>query len=134
MPSDADALKANKELVTEFIRRFYNEKDYDRARALLTEDFANHHPGVGVGRDRTVEGFREAAQAAFPAFSLTVVRMVAEGDQVWTHSVARVAPTAPGSVVVDIWRIRDGRLAEHWDVGQAVPEGSTLEELTADGL
>ncbi|MFJ9130439.1 nuclear transport factor 2 family protein [Streptomyces sp. NPDC102340] len=124
-------LKANKELVAEYIRLFYNEKDFDRARELLAEGFVNHHHGVGVGRDRTVETFRGAA-SQMPEFSLTVRRIVAEGDQVWTHSVARVAPGAHPSVVVDIWRIDNGELAEHWDVGQAVPEGSTLAEMTED--
>ncbi|GGL70598.1 hypothetical protein GCM10010129_12670 [Streptomyces fumigatiscleroticus] len=124
--------KANKELVAEYIRLFYNDKDFDRARELLTEGFVNHHPGVGTGRDRTVETFRAVA-AALPAFSLAVRRMVAEGDQVWTHGVVRTAPDAAPSVVVDIWRIEDGRLAEKWDVGQAVPEGSGVEELIGDG-
>ncbi|MBB5118913.1 nuclear transport factor 2 family protein [Streptomyces eurocidicus] len=127
----AKSLQANKDLVAEYIRLFYNDKDFDRARLLLTEGFVNHHHGVGAGRDRTVETF-SAVAAAVPGFSLTVRRMVAEGDQVWTHSVARAAPDAQPSVVVDIWRIEDGRLAEHWDVGQGVPEGSSLEELVED--
>ncbi|MET9643289.1 nuclear transport factor 2 family protein [Streptomyces syringium] len=127
-----DSLKANKDLVSEYIEAFYNAKDFDRAKSLLTEDFANHHPGVGAGRDRTVETFREQAAGPFPAFSLTVLRMIAEGEFVWTHSVARIAPQAPPAVVVDIWRVEDGKLAEHWDVGQAVPEGTTLDEMVSD--
>ncbi|MFI1203620.1 nuclear transport factor 2 family protein [Streptomyces sp. BHT-5-2] len=125
-------LKANKELVAEFIRLFYNEKDFDRARALLTEDFTNHHPGAGVGPDRTIDSFREHAATPFPDFALTIHRVLAEGDQVWTHGVVRVAPDAPPVIVVDLWRIADGRLAEHWDVGQAVPEGTTLDAMIAD--
>jgi len=127
-----DSLKANKELVSEFIRVFYNDKDFDRARTMLTEDFTNHHPGAGVGPDRTVDSFREHAATPFPDFSLTLQRMIAEDDQVWTHGVVRVSPDAPPVIVVDLWRIEDGRLAEHWDVGQAVPEGSTLDEMIAD--
>ncbi|MFB7911393.1 nuclear transport factor 2 family protein [Kitasatospora sp. NPDC059146] len=129
----ADAgLKANKELVTGFIDAFYNDKDWDRARELLAEDFVNHHHGVGVGRDRTVETFREQAGIPFPQFSLTIVRIIAEGDQVWTHNVVRVAPGAPPVITADLWRIADGRLAEHWDVAQAVPAGADLDELIAD--
>ncbi len=124
--------KANKELVLEFIRAFYNDKDFDRAEELLTEDFANHHPGVGVGRDRTISTFREQAAEPFPAFSLTVRRIVAEGDYVWTHSLVRVMPEAAGAVVVDIWRVRDGLLAEKWDVAQGVPEGSSADEMMSD--
>ncbi|MEX5633311.1 nuclear transport factor 2 family protein [Parafrankia sp. FMc2] len=122
----------NERIVTEFIRFFYNEKDFERALGLLAENFVNHHPGVGVGRVRTVETFREMAANPFPDFSLTIARMIARDDQVWTHSVARIAPDAPPSVVVDIWRIEDGLLAEHWDVGQAVPAGTSLDDMISD--
>jgi predicted SnoaL-like aldol condensation-catalyzing enzyme len=127
-----DSLAANKKLVTEFIRSFYNEKDLDRARSLLAEKFVNHHPGVGVGRERTLDSFREQVVEHLPQFSLTVRRMVAEGDYVWTHSLVKPFPDAPDVVVVDIWRIQDGVLAEHWDVGQSVPEDSTVDEMLSD--
>lgn len=58
--------------------------------------------------------------------------MVAEGDYVWTHGLVKLAPDAPDVVVVDIWRIHDGMLAEHWDVGQSVPEDSTVDEMLSD--
>ncbi|MGH3889192.1 MAG: nuclear transport factor 2 family protein [Pseudonocardiaceae bacterium] len=126
------SLTANKELVSEFIQSFYNEKDLDRAKSMLAENFANHHPGVGVGRDRTVNGFRTHVAEPFPEFSLIIQRMVAEGDYVWTHGLVKLAPDAPDVVVVDIWRIHDGMLAEHWDVGQSVPEDSTVDEMLSD--
>ncbi|MCG8916565.1 nuclear transport factor 2 family protein [Actinokineospora sp. PR83] len=127
MPSDA--LAENKKLVADYVESFYNRKDFDNAKLLLAEDFANHHHGVGTGRERTVETFREMVADRFPEFSLTILRTVAEGDLVWTHGVVRIAPGVPPSIVVDIWRVRDGLLAEHWDVGQSVPDGATLDEL-----
>jgi len=125
----SDSLAANKKLVADYIDAFYNKKDFDNAKLMLAEDFANHHHGVGVGRERTVETFKEMAATPFPDFSLTVLRAVAEDDLVWTHGVIRVAPGVPPVVVVDIWRVRDGLLVEHWDVGQSVPDGATLDEL-----
>lgn len=41
-------------------------------------------------------------------------------------------PDSPDVVVVDIWRVRGGLLAGHWDVGQAVPDGVDAEELLAE--
>jgi predicted SnoaL-like aldol condensation-catalyzing enzyme len=125
----SDGVAANRKLVTEFIQAFYNDKDFDHAKSLLTEDFVNHHPGVGVGRERTVSTFRQFGAEPYPDFHLTVRRMVAEGDYVWTHSLVKASPEAPDVVVVDIWRIAGGLLAEHWDVGQPVPAESTVEDM-----
>lgn len=130
--AQTDSLRTNKKLVSAFIQSFYNEKDFDRARSMLAEDFANHHPGVGVGRDRTIDGFQNQVAEPFPQFSLTTRRMVAEGDYVWTHGHVKLSPGAPDVIVVDIWRIHDGMLAEHWDVGQSVPEDCTVEEMFSD--
>lgn len=116
----------NKELVSAYIEAFYNDKDFDRAGAMLTDDFHNHHPGVGVGRQRTIETF--SAQAT-PSFTYSIQRIIAEDSFVWTHGVVSVAPGVPPVVVVDIWRVADGLLAEHWDVAQAVPPETSLEEM-----
>jgi predicted SnoaL-like aldol condensation-catalyzing enzyme len=123
--------EANKALVTEFMRLFYNEKDYERAGELLADDFVNHHTGVGRGRGRTIETFSKAV-ASLPDFALTVRRVLADGDLVATHSHVKAAPGAPDVVVADFWRVAGGRLVEHWDVGAAVPEGSTLEDELGD--
>lgn len=126
-----DRLAAHKELVHRFCEAFYNSKDFDLARTMLTEDFANHHPGVEAGRDNTISGFRQQVVDALPEFSLEIRRIVAEGDFVWTHGLIRRAPGEPIAVSVDIWRVADGLLAEHWDVGQPIPDGSTADDLLA---
>ncbi|MEU6131737.1 nuclear transport factor 2 family protein [Saccharopolyspora sp. NPDC047091] len=123
---------ANRRLVLEYIRIFYNEKDFDRARPMLTEDFANHHTGVGTGRERTIETFREQVGVPLPDFTLTVLRSIAEGDFVWTCGVVRAFPDTPSALVVDIWRVENGRLAEHWDVAQGLPSDGTAAELIAE--
>ncbi|WP_107657101.1 nuclear transport factor 2 family protein [Nocardia suismassiliense] len=127
-----DALAPQKTLVSDFIRLFYNEKNFDRAAELLRPDFVNHHPGVGVGRQRTVDTFRKEVGDPFPEFTLTIRRMVAEDDHVWTHGLVQLEPDGPVVIVVDIWRIEDGLLAEKWDVHQGVPEGSSVAEMISD--
>lgn len=122
---------AHKNLVRDFYQAFYNSKDFERARTMLTENFINHHPGVGIGRDKTISGFQEQVVDHFPEFTLEIRRMVAEDDFVWTHGLIRLTPDKAGVISVDIWRIVDGLLAEHWDVGQSIPEGLTADELLA---
>nr|BFE86772.1 hypothetical protein GCM10020093_093730 [Planobispora longispora] len=119
-------LASNKALVEEFCQVFYNDKDFERARTLLTDDFANHHPGAGTGPEATVKSFREQVADRLPGFRLEVRKLVAEADHVWTYSLITVGPGAPGSVSVDIWRIDRGRIAEHWDVGQQITEDTVL--------
>lgn len=126
-----DSYAAHKDLVRDFYQAFYNSKDFTRARTMLTENFINHHPGVSIGRDNTIRGFQEQIADHFPEFSLEIRRIVAEGDFVWTHGLIRLTADKPAAISVDIWRIADGLLAEHWDVGQSIPEGLTADDLLA---
>jgi predicted SnoaL-like aldol condensation-catalyzing enzyme len=128
MSSD-DGTPAPRELVLAFIEAFYNEKDFERAAGMLAEDFANHHPGVGVGRQRTVETFSRWVAEPLPDLSLTVRRVIAEGELVVTHSHLVPTPGATGAAVVDIWRVAGGRLAEKWDVGQDITADSSVDEM-----
>ena len=62
--------------------------------------------------------------AAFPNFRLEVKRLVAEGDLVMMHSHLVRQPGDRGVAVVDIFRLEEGKIVEHWDVSQEVPEKS----------
>ena len=51
-------------------------------------------------------------------------RTVEQGDLIVTHSNLHLPPGDLGMAVADFWRIRDGRIVEHWDVVQQVPDKS----------
>lgn len=123
---------ANKKLVAEFIQAFYNDKDFSRARELMAEDFVNHRPDVGTGREGTLTAFQEQVAANLPEFTLEVVRSGADEDLVWTHNLLQPSPGAAPMVSVDIFRVRDGRVCEHWDVAQPVPDGIEAGHLVGD--
>ena len=72
---------------------------------------------------RLVEGF--AGQ--FPQTSLEIKRAVAEGDMVVTHSLLKTSPEDRGTAVADFFRLKDGKVVEHWDVLQPVPESAANE-------
>lgn len=126
-------LAGNKKLVEDFCRTFYNAKDYDSARSMLAGDFNNHHPGAGIGPQRTIDSFQEQVASKFPEFFLEVRRTVAEDDYVWTYGLVTFAPEMPRAIAVGIWRIVDGLLAEHWDVGQQISEDMTSDTLLTSG-
>jgi len=53
-----------------------------------------------------------------------IKRTGADGDLVWIHLHAKRTPDALGNAVINIFRMKDGKFAEHWNVGQSVPAES----------
>ena len=51
-------------------------------------------------------------------------RFIADGDLVAVHSHLRLSPETRGTAVVDIFRLENGKIVEHWDALQRVPESS----------
>jgi predicted SnoaL-like aldol condensation-catalyzing enzyme len=50
------------------------------------------------------------------------IRSVADGDLVWLHVHSVAAPQDRGRAIVNIFRVSGGKIVEHWDVVQPVPE------------
>ena len=67
-----------------------------------------------------MEGFAEQ----FPQLSLEIKRALAEGDMVVTHSLLKTSPEDRGTAAADFFRLEDGKVVEHWDVLQPVPESA----------
>lgn len=113
------------------VRRLYhegmNEGRLEVFDELVTPDHIEHNPFPG--QSDGLEGLKQRAAMVRAAFNPTFVLddVIEEGDKVvvmWTNHGTHVgtwfgfAPTGKEVVVhgVDIFRLRDGRLAEHWDV------------------
>jgi predicted SnoaL-like aldol condensation-catalyzing enzyme len=103
--------ETNRMIVVDCLENLFVHKDFDAAKAALHPDFVTHSPGLPSGRD----AFAEAVENSPPAGATAEIRhVVAEDDLVVVH--LRVA----GLAVVDILRVEDGLLVEHWDVKQPV--------------
>jgi predicted SnoaL-like aldol condensation-catalyzing enzyme len=59
---------------------------------------------------------------AHPSFRFDIQRMIAEGDLVVLHVHTKLDAQDRGKAVVDIFRVDHGKIVEHWDVIQDVPE------------
>jgi steroid delta-isomerase-like uncharacterized protein len=117
----------NKALVRNF-EELINSRDLDTALTLLSPDFADHTPAVGLPPGvEGVRAFFTMQFAAFPDSRSTSLDMIAEGDKVvhrmsteGTHQGEFLGIRGTGKRVtmtyIDIWRITDGKLAEHWVV------------------
>ncbi len=102
-----------------------NTHDPDLVNRFVAEDYINHNAVVGDGREAN-RRFWTAFFAALPDLSATVEDLVIAGDRVvgrfvyrGTHTGELLGIPASGNAVemhsIDIWRVRDGMLVEHWD-------------------
>lgn len=117
MTNDNNVALRNKELVLRCFREFA-AGNIDVLRTLLHEDFLEHSPGNPSGKDAFIEFI---AQAPVAASRLELARVIADDEYVVTH-YRMIPPDEPAEAVVDIWRLVDGKIVEHWDVVQPVPE------------
>lgn len=85
------------------------------------QGYIQHNPKVPTG---PADGFVATLGALFeqyPEWSTEIKRVVTEGDLVVVHHHVRNTPSDLGLAVVDIFRVEQGKLVEHWDVIQPVP-------------
>jgi len=82
-----------------------------------------HNPRAADG----VEGFRtflEARKAQTPNARSEIKRAFTDGDFVILHVHSIREPGTPGNAIMDIFRLQNGKIVEHWDVVQPIPEQS----------
>jgi steroid delta-isomerase-like uncharacterized protein len=125
-PETQSETERNKAVVRRFIEEVQNKKNMDVFDELNAEDFVNLSAPPGMPTDR--EGgkmYLGGFLRAFPDSKVTVDDMIAEGDRVatkktltGTHTGEFMGIPASGNRVtlqfVDILRLRDGRIIEHW--------------------
>jgi predicted SnoaL-like aldol condensation-catalyzing enzyme len=88
--------------------------------------YTQHNPEAQDGPEAFV-GYVHWLRGQLPELHLDIVRAIAEDDLVVTHSNLHLAAGDRGMAVADFWRVVDGKIVEHWDVTQEVPEKSANE-------
>ncbi|MEV0700883.1 nuclear transport factor 2 family protein [Saccharopolyspora sp. NPDC050389] len=115
-------IERNKQIATDYLDMAFNRQQVAEAFArYVGDEYVQHNPMAPDGAAASAE-FLAGFVARFPKLRLEIKRVIAEADLIVTHALMRTSPDDRGTAVVDILRIRDGRIAEHWDVAQAVPE------------
>jgi predicted SnoaL-like aldol condensation-catalyzing enzyme len=124
IPAAADAtLEANKKTVVEFYDAALNRKDFEAASRFFGPRYVQHNPNAPDG----IEGFKAFLgflREKFPQSRSEIKRVWAEGDYVILHVHAVRTPGARGSAIVDVFKLENGKIVEHWDVIQPVPAKS----------
>ena len=114
-------LEANKKAVLEFYEAGLNKKDFEAAAKYFGPKYIQHNPGAPDG----IEGFKAFLaflREKFPDSKSEIKRVFAEGDFVILHVHAVREPGTRGRAIVDIFRLENGKIVEHWDVAQDIPE------------
>ncbi|MCA8057360.1 MULTISPECIES: nuclear transport factor 2 family protein [Burkholderia cepacia complex] len=112
--------KHKAKLVMDVYRYVFLEKgQFERATPLFADRYIQHNPRLPDG----IAGLRpwaegEAARGAQVKF----YRLMVDQDLVFVHACVYRWPGDRGMAVADLFRLENGRLAEHWDVWQDVPE------------
>lgn len=109
-----------RDIVLKFYDAALNEKNPEKARSFLGDAYIQHNPHVPDGIDAFLR-FIKFRRDKFPAAHNEVKRVIAEGDLVALHVHSVVIPGSPGRQIVDIFRVENGKVVEHWDVIQEIP-------------
>jgi predicted SnoaL-like aldol condensation-catalyzing enzyme len=118
---DLTVEQINKKAVVEFYEKALNEKDFAAAAPYLGDHYTQHNPTAPDG----IEGFKNfinLLKTRFPDSHSEIKKVFAEDDYVILHVHAVREPATAGSAIVDIFRLEKGKIVEHWDVIQSVPD------------
>jgi predicted SnoaL-like aldol condensation-catalyzing enzyme len=121
LADDPAQLERNKKTVADFYDKALNQKDFEAASKYFGGRYIQHNPNAPDG----IEGFKSFLQFLkdkFPQSHSEIKRSFAEGDYVVVHVHAVREPGTRGNAIVDIFRLESGKIVEHWDVVQPVPE------------
>jgi len=115
--------EANIKVVVDLYEKGINQKDFDTAAKNFGPRYIQHNPRAKDGPEG-FKAFIDFLKAKFPNYHSDIKKVFADGDYVILHVHNVPAPGERGAAIVDIFRLENGKVVEHWDVRQDVPEQS----------
>lgn len=117
-------LEANKRIAIAFYEMMFNDCEPRKAiETFVGATYTQHNPEVGDGKEAFIEYFERMAKE-YPGKKVLVKRALAEGDKVVLHC-HQIWPEGLEYAGIDIFRLDDaGKVVEHWDVLQVIPNTS----------
>lgn len=123
--TNESVVASNKKLVVEFYQQVLLQGNASVIDQYIGEVYIQHNPNLSDGK--------EALRSLIKRFPVKkagdkpngeIIRVIAEGDLVVLHIKNYTWPQPRGGSIVDIFRVENNKIVEHWDVIQAIPEKS----------
>ena len=114
-------LEGNKKLVADFYLQLFGDKNVAVIDNYISDTYIQHNPALPDGKDTLKKAATEWFKGA-PKEKIDIQHLGADGNFVYIHTKA--SRGAKIVSVIDIFRIENDKIAEHWDVIQEVPEKS----------
>ena len=116
----------NKQNVVEFYNQVINQKDYNAASKYLGARYTQHNPMVADG-PQGLKAIIEYLRNNYPQAHSEIKRVFAEDNYVILHVHSVVVPGTRGRAIFDMFKLENGKIVEHWDTVQDIPEKSANE-------
>ena len=121
LAADAKQMEENKKIIAEFYDAALNQKDFEKASKYLGSRYTQHNPVAADGPEG-LKGFLAFLKDKFPNNRSEIKRIFADGDYVIVHVHAVREPGTRGNAIIDIFKLDNGKVVEHWDAVQPIPE------------
>jgi len=124
-----EQMEANKKTVWSLYDAAFNKKDMALARTFMGPHYKQHNP---MAKDdiEGLAGFVAYLKSKSPDFKVELLREFADGDYVITHVWGHNGPNDRGFIAMDTFRLDHGKVVEHWDSVQPIPE----KTMNANGM
>ena len=122
---DYELTQANKALVTKAYQELFGNADLTALDRYWADEYIQHNPSMTDGREAVKTFLESLGILTWPKQQVKFERVIAEGDLVMLQTAQPKSDTSSGTVIVDIFRVENGKIAEHWDVIQQIPTDAT---------
>ncbi|MDN7133903.1 nuclear transport factor 2 family protein [Halomonas sp. MC140] len=110
----------NEQIATTAYQRIFGDLDVSAVDEFISKDFVQHNPTIGDGPEGVKQLVKMLTSQGTPKQKIEFKHVVAEGDVVFLHS--RYEMAGREWRFIDIYRIDNGKLAEHWDAMMQMPD------------
>lgn len=112
--------ETNKKIATTAYQRIFGDLDSTAVDAFMSKDFLQHNPTIADGPEGVKALVQMLITQGVPKQKIEFKHVIADGDIVILHS--RYGMAGKEWRFIDIYRVENGKIVEHWDAMMQMPE------------